>query len=72
MFLYLSSSDRTISLSELFIMAARVGKDISKRHTSERIITRVSLEKIPRISERRKPIVKGSERRERLVKANAP
>ena len=53
-------------------MAARVGKDISKRHTSERIITRVSLEKIPRISERRKPIVKGSKRRERPVKANAP
>ena len=61
MLLYLSSSDRTISLSELFIMAARVGKDISKRHTSERIITRVSLEKIPMVSERRKHIENGSE-----------
>ena len=53
-------------------MAQRVGRAISKRHKSERIITKASLEKIPKKSERRKPKVKGSEVRKRLTNAKMP
>ena len=72
MFLYLSSSDRAISLSELFITAATVGKAIKNRQASERIITKVSLEKTPRSKDKRKHAVKGSGNRKSSLNANEP
>ena len=71
-FLNISSSDRERRLSELFIMAQRVGSDIRARHTSERIMTRLSVEKTPKISEVIKKAENGTVVRKRLPNAFEP
>ena len=57
-FLKSTDSDRVCILSELFIIATRVGRAIRRSIRSVRDITTESVAKIPRISERVKRTVK--------------